>query len=289
MTRTVHDQPGSSELRLRARREAAGFLRGLPVPVDPAAPLRACTEAMSEASTPAEVHALTELAAGGEDAGLIALRNLMRTAGDPLPGAGPPPARHPLRPHERSPRHRRPNALPARHRPADQHLPHLAGSVRALPGSLLPRRGRPDLTSSEITLFTSRHHGIAALVSGDSYRWARTALQLAGFEKDSDGNYVTPLTDPDRARRALTALAETARACQATVTTTDRRYIGDFAQDLSEHLPGRWSVQVENYSMAVWQQDLAMRPVGQPAPSSIPWRCTGCRLRRSCGARTESS
>ncbi|MFF3088684.1 hypothetical protein ACFVRB_27095 [Streptomyces nojiriensis] len=81
MTHTVHDHPGSSELRLRARREAAGFLRGLPVPVDPAAPLRACTEAMSEASTPAEVHALTELAAGGEDAGLIALRNLLRAAG----------------------------------------------------------------------------------------------------------------------------------------------------------------------------------------------------------------
>ncbi|MFD3808079.1 hypothetical protein ACFWTC_31805 [Streptomyces sp. NPDC058619] len=80
MTHTVHDQPGSSELRRRARREAAGFLRGLPVPVDPAAPLRACTEAMSEASTPAEVHALTELAAGGEDAGLIALRNLLRAA-----------------------------------------------------------------------------------------------------------------------------------------------------------------------------------------------------------------
>lgn len=81
MTHTVHHHPGSSELRLRARREASGFLRGLPVPADPAAALRACTKAMSQASTPAEVHALTELAAGGEDAGLIALRNLLRAAG----------------------------------------------------------------------------------------------------------------------------------------------------------------------------------------------------------------
>ncbi|MFE9801519.1 hypothetical protein ACFYP6_22080 [Streptomyces goshikiensis] len=81
MPHTVRDKPGSSELRRRASREAAGFLRGLPVPADPAAPLRACTEAMSEASTPAEVHALTELAAGGENAGLIALRNLLRAAG----------------------------------------------------------------------------------------------------------------------------------------------------------------------------------------------------------------
>ncbi|MCY0933824.1 hypothetical protein [Streptomyces sp. H34-S4] len=81
MPSTIHHRPGSSELRLRARREAAGFLRDLPVPADPAAPLRACAEAMSQASTPAEVHVLTELAAGGENAGLIALRNLLRAAG----------------------------------------------------------------------------------------------------------------------------------------------------------------------------------------------------------------
>uniref|UniRef100_A0AAU2K1B4 Uncharacterized protein n=1 Tax=Streptomyces sp. NBC_00049 TaxID=2903617 RepID=A0AAU2K1B4_9ACTN len=81
MTHTVQCLPGSSELRLRARRETAGFLRSLPVSADPAAALRACTEAMPQASTPAEVHALTELAAGGEEAGLIALRNLLRAAG----------------------------------------------------------------------------------------------------------------------------------------------------------------------------------------------------------------
>lgn len=80
MLTTTYDGPGSSELRRRAGQEAAAFLRGLRVSRDPAAPLRACTGAMSQATTPAEVHALTELAAGGEDAGLIALRNLLRAA-----------------------------------------------------------------------------------------------------------------------------------------------------------------------------------------------------------------
>ncbi|MFJ5546699.1 hypothetical protein [Streptomyces sp. NPDC093225] len=81
MPHTDHERHGSSDLRRRSRREAAGFLRTLPVSADPAAPLRACTEAMSAASTPAEIHALTELAAGGEDAGLVSLRNLLRAAG----------------------------------------------------------------------------------------------------------------------------------------------------------------------------------------------------------------
>lgn len=80
MPPTTTHRLGSSELRLRARQEAARFLRSLPVSADPAAPLRACTEAMSQASTAAEVHALTELAAGGENAGLIALRNLLQAA-----------------------------------------------------------------------------------------------------------------------------------------------------------------------------------------------------------------
>lgn len=81
MPQTAPHHPGSAELRLQARQEAAVFLRGLPVSADPAAPLRACAEAMSQASTPSEVHALIELAASGEDAGLISLRNLLHAAG----------------------------------------------------------------------------------------------------------------------------------------------------------------------------------------------------------------
>uniref|UniRef100_A0AAU2K0G2 Uncharacterized protein n=1 Tax=Streptomyces sp. NBC_00049 TaxID=2903617 RepID=A0AAU2K0G2_9ACTN len=66
-----------------------------------------------------------------------------------------------------------------------------------------------------------------------------------------------PLIDADRARRALAALAETSRACQSTVTASAQRYIGDFAREVSEHLPGQWTVQVENYGLSVWQDDLA--------------------------------
>lgn len=65
-----------------------------------------------------------------------------------------------------------------------------------------------------------------------------------------------PLIDADRARRALAALGETSRACQSTVTTTDQRYIGDFAREVSEHLSGQWNVRVENYALPVWQGDL---------------------------------
>ncbi|MFG2979397.1 hypothetical protein ACGFYY_41230 [Streptomyces sp. NPDC048331] len=81
MLSTDEAGPGSSELRRRARREATAFLQGLPLSPDPASALRACTDAMAQATTPAEIHALTELAAAGEDTGLITLRNLLRAVG----------------------------------------------------------------------------------------------------------------------------------------------------------------------------------------------------------------
>ncbi|WP_405421505.1 hypothetical protein [Streptomyces erythrochromogenes] len=93
-------------------------------------------------------------------------------------------------------------------------------------------------------------------MTGDNWRWARTALQLAGFEKDNDGNYVTPLTDITRARQSLAALGGTALAHGALVTADGNRYIGDFAHELGEALPGQWSVRVENYSVPIWQEDL---------------------------------
>ncbi|MCY0954956.1 hypothetical protein [Streptomyces sp. H27-S2] len=65
-----------------------------------------------------------------------------------------------------------------------------------------------------------------------------------------------PLIDADRARQALAALAETSRSCQSTVTAADQRYIGDFALDVSKHLPGQWKVQVENYPHPAAQGDL---------------------------------
>ncbi|MGW3056504.1 hypothetical protein ACWC98_11265 [Streptomyces goshikiensis] len=65
-----------------------------------------------------------------------------------------------------------------------------------------------------------------------------------------------PLTDAERARQVLASLQETARACQSKVTATDQRYIGDFAREVSENLPGQWNVRVENYALPAWQDDL---------------------------------
>lgn len=93
-------------------------------------------------------------------------------------------------------------------------------------------------------------------MSGDNWRWARTALQLAGFEKDSAGNYVTPLTDIARARQSLAALGDTALTHEVLVATNGSRYIGDFAHELGENLPGQWSVRVENYPVPIVQEDL---------------------------------
>lgn len=65
-----------------------------------------------------------------------------------------------------------------------------------------------------------------------------------------------PLIDADRARQALAALGETARSCQSKVTAADQYYLGDFARDVSEHLPGPWTLRIENYSLPMWQDDL---------------------------------
>lgn len=95
-----------------------------------------------------------------------------------------------------------------------------------------------------------------ALVAGDNWRWARTALQLAGFEKDSDGNYCTPLTDIARARQSLGALGDIALAHDVLVAANGSRYIGDFARELGDNLPGQWNVKVENYPIPIVQEDL---------------------------------
>ncbi|MFD8982840.1 hypothetical protein [Streptomyces sp. NPDC059564] len=65
-----------------------------------------------------------------------------------------------------------------------------------------------------------------------------------------------PLIDADRARQALAALSETSRSCQSTVIAADQRYIGDFALDVSKHLPGQWKVKVENYPHPAARGDL---------------------------------
>ncbi|MCZ0978717.1 hypothetical protein O1L60_04200 [Streptomyces diastatochromogenes] len=112
-------------------------------------------------------------------------------------------------------------------------------------------------SSTEITLFTSEHDGVVGLVDGANWRWAHTAMELAGFEKTEDGNKAVPLSDLDHAREALLTLGVVAQLAGITVTASGETYVGDFARDLVEHLPGRWTVKVENYAMKLWQGDLA--------------------------------
>ncbi|MFJ4572070.1 hypothetical protein ACIP4W_11660 [Streptomyces sp. NPDC088846] len=111
--------------------------------------------------------------------------------------------------------------------------------------------------SCEINLFTSSRDGIVALVDGDNWAWAHTALDTAGFEKSDDGTRALPLTDLDRTREVLLTLGVVAQITQTKITPSSETYIGDFARDLVEHLPGQWSVRVESYAMRVWQEDLA--------------------------------
>ncbi|OII62139.1 hypothetical protein BJP40_03810 [Streptomyces sp. CC53] len=112
-------------------------------------------------------------------------------------------------------------------------------------------------SSTEITLYTSGRDGVVGLVDGANWRWAHTAMELAGFEKTADGNKAVSLSDPDRAREVLLTLGVVAQLAGVTVHASSETYVGDFARDIVEHLPGRWTVSVENYAMKVWQGDLA--------------------------------
>ncbi|WP_435059132.1 hypothetical protein [Streptomyces sp. bgisy060] len=81
-------------------------------------------------------------------------------------------------------------------------------------------------------------------------------MQLAGFQKTEDGINALPLDDLDRAREVLIALRVTAEIAGVGLATSQETYIGDFARDVIEHLPGAWTAKVENYARAVWQEDL---------------------------------
>ncbi|WP_405734833.1 hypothetical protein OG607_41190 [Streptomyces sp. NBC_01537] len=98
--------------------------------------------------------------------------------------------------------------------------------------------------------------GIVAVASGQKYPWAQTALEQAGFHRRADGTYALPLRDPESGRAALTDLVRTAHRHHSAVTTSNRRYLGDVADAIAEHLPGTWSATVDVYSHPVWQEDL---------------------------------
>ncbi|MFI9210222.1 hypothetical protein ACIGW7_19055 [Streptomyces sp. NPDC053253] len=130
------------------------------------------------------------------------------------------------------------------------------------PGALTERNlslNFPDVAGSltRITLFTSDRTGIVGLVDGSNWRWARHALELSGFKKNDGGNLALPLSDLAHARETLLALRTLAeQALDLRLTPSSDRYIGDFALDVTEHLPGQWTARVENYAIPVWQEDL---------------------------------
>ncbi|WP_282697824.1 hypothetical protein [Streptomyces sp. CC208A] len=69
---------------------------------------------------------------------------------------------------------------------------------------------------------------------------------------------VLPLSDLAHARETLLALRVVAeQSLGLRLTPSSERYIGDFALDVTEHLPGQWTARVENYSLPIWQEDLA--------------------------------
>ncbi|MEU8617333.1 hypothetical protein [Streptomyces sp. NPDC048623] len=112
-------------------------------------------------------------------------------------------------------------------------------------------------SNTQITLFTSDRDGIVGLVDGSNWRWARQALELSGFKKTDAGHLALPLSDLAHARETLLTLRTVAeRALDLRLTPSSDRYIGDFALDVTEHLPGQWTARVENYSLPVWQEDL---------------------------------
>lgn len=83
-------------------------------------------------------------------------------------------------------------------------------------------------------------------------------MELSGFDKNDSGDMVLPLSDLAHARQALITLGAVAeRTLGLQLTPSSERYIGDIALDVAEHLPEQWTARVENYSLRVWQEDLA--------------------------------
>ncbi|GAA3389078.1 hypothetical protein [Streptomyces roseoviridis] len=137
----------------------------------------------------------------------------------------------------------------------ERNIPLNLSEVARLAGA----RGNPTArpSNTEITLFTSDRDGVVGHVDGDNWRWARTAMDLAGFHKTDEGHHTLPLDDVDRAREVLITLHVVSEIAGVRINSSSDKYIGDFARDLAEHLAGPWTVRVENYALKVWQEDLA--------------------------------
>ncbi|MBC2878064.1 MULTISPECIES: hypothetical protein [Streptomyces] len=83
-------------------------------------------------------------------------------------------------------------------------------------------------------------------------------MTLAGFTQDDRGLHFLPLSDPARAREALTQLTQAARDCRVSVTTSNSPYLGDIAQAVTEQLPGCWEAAVEKLPEQRHQEDMML-------------------------------
>ncbi|KMS74105.1 hypothetical protein ACM01_15925 [Streptomyces viridochromogenes] len=142
-------------------------------------------------------------------------------------------------------------------------------------------------SSAEITLHLAAGNTIVALASGERHRWATTALELAGFTRRQGDAHRLSLDDRAQAREALT-LYQTARDCQAKVTTSERPYLGDIAHVIAERLPGQWDVSIEHYPDGIIPaQLLGWVWEASPVMSALSkYRTSGAAILRD-GAGTE--
>ncbi|MFF0740596.1 hypothetical protein ACFYVL_09355 [Streptomyces sp. NPDC004111] len=113
------------------------------------------------------------------------------------------------------------------------------------------------MADPHITLAYSRDRGIVAVVSGENYAWARTALTESGFEQGEAGVYHLSGHDPDASPAMVSrALVSCAARHRTSVSTSSRPFLMDAARDLIALLPGTWSADIEVYSHPSGQEDL---------------------------------
>ncbi|MFF3556156.1 hypothetical protein ACFYXL_22440 [Streptomyces tsukubensis] len=125
---------------------------------------------------------------------------------------------------------------------------------------------------ARITLSVCEGAEIAAIATGEQYKWAQTALVAAGWERTGNGVYTRMFDDRAAAERAVSTLVRSAQRHRAAVVTSTRPYLGDVADALAHQLPGPWTPTVEVYSHPVWQEDL------------VPWLWDSGELTRAVQA-----
>ncbi|MFF3556154.1 hypothetical protein ACFYXL_22430 [Streptomyces tsukubensis] len=101
-------------------------------------------------------------------------------------------------------------------------------------------------TAAKITLYLSPEDGLVALPAGPGSDWARTVLDLAGFEELHEGIHALALSDQETARRAVDTLHLTADRFGVRLDTSDHPFIGDAARHVARGLPGTWDLEMGN-------------------------------------------